>query len=82
MAQPGFEAMEYEAHWWQPTSVYLPGKFRGQMSLMGYGPWGGKESDTTEHMGQAHRAGSRFLGLKQCHAASVLHFDKQSKTKI
>ena len=34
------------------------------MSLMGYSPWGGKESDMTEHTGRAHKAGSRFLVLK------------------
>ena len=30
-------------------SIFLPGKFYGQRSLMGYSPWGHKESDTTEH---------------------------------
>ena len=25
---------------WQPTSVFLPGKSRGQRSLAGYSPWG------------------------------------------
>ena len=34
---------------WQPTPVFLPGKFHGQRSLAGYSPWGCKESDTTEH---------------------------------
>ena len=29
--------------------VILPEKFHGQTSLMGYSPWGHKESDTTEH---------------------------------
>ena len=33
---------------WQPTSVFLPGKFHGERSLMGYSPWGCKESDMTE----------------------------------
>ena len=33
---------------WQPTPVFLPGKFHGQRSLAGYSPWVGKESDTTE----------------------------------
>ena len=33
---------------WQPIPVLLPGKFHGQRSLVGYSPWGGKESDTTE----------------------------------
>ena len=30
------------------TPVFLPGKFHGQRSLVGYSPWGCKESDTTE----------------------------------
>ena len=34
---------------WQLTPVILPGKSHGQRSLVGYGPWGGKESDMTEY---------------------------------
>ena len=34
---------------WQPTPVLLPGESQGQRSLVGYSPWGRKESDTTEH---------------------------------
>ena len=33
---------------WQPSPVFLPGKSHGQRSLVGYSPWGCKESDTTE----------------------------------
>ena len=33
---------------WQPTPVFLPGEPQGQRSLVGYSPWGHKESDTTE----------------------------------
>ena len=33
---------------WQPTPVFLPGESRGQRSLVGYSPWGLKDSDTTE----------------------------------
>ena len=32
----------------QPTPVFLPGKSHGQRNLVGYSPWGRKESDTTE----------------------------------
>ena len=32
---------------WQPSAVFLPGKFHGQKRLAGYSPWGCKESDTT-----------------------------------
>ena len=33
---------------WRPTPVFLPGKFHGRRSLVGYSPWGHKESDMTE----------------------------------
>ena len=32
----------------QPTPVFLPGRFLGQRSLVGYGPWDLKELDMTE----------------------------------
>ena len=35
---------------WQPTPVLLPGESHGWRSLMGYSPWGSKESDTTERL--------------------------------
>ena len=35
---------------WQPTPVFLPGESHGQRSLVGYSPWGCKESDTTEQL--------------------------------
>ena len=35
---------------WQSTPVPLPGKFHGWKSLVGYSPWGRKESDTTEQL--------------------------------
>ena len=34
---------------WQPTPVLLPGKSQGR-SLVGYSPWGRKDSDTTERL--------------------------------
>ena len=33
---------------WHPTPVLLPGKSHGRRSLVGYSPWGRRESDTTE----------------------------------
>ena len=35
---------------WHPTPVLLPGKSHGQRSLVGYSPWGHKESDMTERL--------------------------------
>ena len=34
---------------WQPTPVFLTRKHHGQGSLVGYSPWGHKETETTEH---------------------------------
>ena len=31
-----------------PTPVFLPGESHGQRGLVGYSPWGRRESDTTE----------------------------------
>ena len=32
---------------WQPTPVLLPEESHGQRTLVGYSPWGRKESETT-----------------------------------
>ena len=47
----GFDPWFRKIPWrkkWQPTPVFLPGKFCGQRSLVGYGSWGCKELDMTE----------------------------------
>ena len=41
---PGRSPGEWE---WLPTPVFLPEEFHGQRSMVGYSPWGHKESDTT-----------------------------------
>ena len=35
---------------WQPTPALLPGKSYERRSLIGYSPWGRKESDITERL--------------------------------
>ena len=37
----------------QPTEVFLPGKFHGQRSLVGYSPWGGSQGVRCNEV-QAH----------------------------
>ena len=32
---------------WQPSPMFLPGESHGQRNLLGYSPWGHKESDMT-----------------------------------
>ena len=40
----------YQRRQWHPTPVLLPGKSHGRRSLVGYSPWGRKESNTTERL--------------------------------
>ena len=44
----GFRPLENQSVKWQPTPIFLPGKFYGQRSLGGYSTWGHKESDMTK----------------------------------
>ena len=49
--RPGFNPWVRQIPWrrkWQPTPVFLPGESHGRRSLVGYSPWGRKESDMTE----------------------------------
>ena len=39
---------------WQPTPVVLPGEIHGQRSLVGYSPWGHKESNMTKWLTLSH----------------------------
>ena len=51
MQETWVQSLGWEEPWrreWQPTPVFLPGESHGQRSLVGYSPWGPKESDTTE----------------------------------
>ena len=48
---------------WQPTPVFSPGKFQGRRSLVGYSPWGCKQSDTTERLHFARVALQRCSGF-------------------
>ena len=60
--RPGFDPWVRKIPWrrkWQPTPVLLPEKFHGLRSLVGYSPWGHKESDTTE---QLHFTSLDFMG--------------------
>ena len=52
---------------WQPTPVFLPGKFHGQRNLAGYSPWGHKESATTEHISTNYSSLSLPYVYAACH---------------
>ena len=44
---------------WQPTPVFLPGKFHGQRSLTDYSPWDCKESDMAKQL-NTHTQGQYY----------------------
>ena len=39
---------------WLPTPVFWPGELHGQRSLVGYSPWGCKQSDMTKQLTLSH----------------------------
>ena len=54
----GFDTWVGKIPWrrkWLPTSVFLPGKSHGQSNLVGYSPWGCKESVTTKQLSMPTR---------------------------
>ena len=53
---------------WLPAAVFLPGKLHGQRILVGYRPWGCKESAITEGLTLSHFHGSLIFNfLKSFH---------------
>ena len=50
--RPAFHPWVWEIPWhrkWQPIPVFLPEESHEQGSLLGYSPWGRKESNMIEH---------------------------------
>ena len=60
----------------QPTSVFLPGESHGQRCLVGYSPWGRKESDTTERFHIMYIYTSLCKSLFKCCIKMCLHLLK------
>jgi len=58
---------------WQHTPVFLPGKSRGQRSLVNYSSWGHKEADTIEWLNTLNLC---------CLFASVLHLQSTSPISL
>ena len=65
----------------QPTPVFLPGKSHGQRSLVGYSPWGRKESDTTEQLNKKKHVFRclRIARTKQRNSMKVIQVTPHSK---
>ena len=63
---------------WQPTPVFLPGKFHRQRSLVGYSLWGHKQLDTTERL-HFH---FHFLSLLNVRVTRVQFLNNVCKTSL
>ena len=53
MQETGFDSWVGKIPWrrkWKSTPALLPGKSHGHRRLIGYNPWGRKESDMTEQL--------------------------------
>ena len=48
---------------WKTTPVFLPEKSHGQGSLVGYSPWGRKESDMAEGLSTHTQENNLFLKI-------------------
>ena len=65
--RPRFDPWVRKIPWrkeWLPTPVFLPREFHGQTILVGYSPWGHKESDMTERLTQQKSLNSLIAVLK------------------
>ena len=67
---------------WQPTLVFLLGKFHGQKSLAGYTLWGCKESDMIEQLstwiGKGHWYTYRQMSFSLNFLFSVISLSSRS----
>ena len=74
MLETGFDSWVGKIPWrrrWQPTPALLLGKFHGWRSLVGYSPWGHKESDMTK---QLHLNTWHYLKLVISAPESILDY--------
>ena len=65
---------------WQPTPVFLPGESYGQRSLVGYSPWGRKESDMTERL-HFHFHLNIFVTASRVSEGKRKHEDQENRVK-
>ena len=80
--ETGFDPWVRKIPWrrkWQPTPIFLPGEFHGQRSLVGYSPWGRKESDTTDYKSTILQFPNVWLKNKMAHLFSFSDIKKDLK---
>ena len=79
MQEAGFDSWVGKILWsrkWVPTPVFLLEESHGQRSLVGYSPWGCKESDMTEWLALSLSLSSSFSSLTG-NSRKFTHHDAQ-----
>ena len=79
---PGFSPWVGKISWkkkYPPLPVFLPGKFHGQRSLVGYSPWGWTELDTTEQIIHTRQSVFTLLRLWKCEVCLYSHLCLQNR---
>ena len=66
---------------WQPTPVFLPGKFHGQRSLSGYSPWGHKSQTWLRRLNNHNFIIHRISLLSQWYEFTVANLKGIEKCK-
>ena len=56
---------------WHPTLVFLPGKFHGQKSLVGFSPWGCKQLDIDIHTSLVAQRVKHLLAMRDTRVQSL-----------
>ena len=82
----GFDSWVGKIPWrreWQPSAIFLSGKFHGQRSLAGYSPWDCKELDMTEQLStHAHTLTHHSQRFRPLHDGSQSTFISASPTLV
>ena len=68
---------------WQPTPVFLSGESQGQRILVGYHPWGHRESDMTEQHSFSFRVNKNLLNcLRSATVKNTKHLRTWSRKTL
>ena len=87
----GFDPWVGKIPWrraWQPTPVFLPGKFHGQRSLVGYCPWGHRRvrhdwaTENTHTVMLVGLQKSKLLLLPKAQSLCILAPTRISETRV
>jgi len=81
--ETGFDPWIGKIPWkraWQPSPVFLPGESHGPRNVVGYSPWGCKESDMSEQITGETQKSIYTNGLQR--SADFRNFFRPLRTRL